>query len=46
MKPLLMIEPSVEKLNDELVTPLGPAVPLYCTPLTVTLSQHDSVLKR
>jgi hypothetical protein len=25
-------------------TPSGPVVPLYCTPFTVSLSQHDSVV--
>ena len=47
LKPPPTTEWSDVQLNDEVVTPSGgPAAPLYCTPFTVTLSQHDSVLKK
>ena len=46
-KPVLVTDPSLVKVMVEpaaTCTPPGPVVPSYCTPFTVSLSQHDSVL--
>jgi hypothetical protein len=46
-KPVPGTEPSLAQVMVEpaaTCTPSGPVVPLYCTPFTVSLSQHDSVV--
>jgi hypothetical protein len=44
-QPEFCTERSDDQVIDEAATSWGPVVPLYGTPFTVNLSQHDSVEK-